>query len=91
MTDLPRIAIEETAVNDVIVLLDALLPSQALAEAIDDPAVLYTRYRAELRLFRQLLVPEELAPAPEPEPEVRSQRDAADDAVAQLAAGPMLR
>jgi hypothetical protein len=89
MTELPRIAIEESAVNDVIVLLDALLPSDALAEAVDDPAALYTRYRAELRLFRQLLVPQSSAPAPRAA--ACGEPDAAVDAVAQLAAGSILR
>lgn len=59
---MPRIAIEESAVNDMILLLDAVLPNDEVARALEDPASLYTRYRAELRIFRQYLIPEPPAP-----------------------------
>lgn len=89
MTSLPRITIEESAVNDVIVLLDALLPGDAMAEAIDDPAALYTRYRAELRLFRRLLAPPD--PRPAAAPSGRGEREAGFGAPARLTAGSILR
>lgn len=63
MSALPSITIEETAVNDIVVLLDAVLPADDIALALDDPGALYTHYRAELQLFRQLIVAE---PPPAP-------------------------
>jgi hypothetical protein len=65
MTELPRITIEETPVNDMLLLLDAVLAGPDLLRVIDDPASLYSRYRGELRIVRQYLLGQTAAqPAP---------------------------
>jgi hypothetical protein len=46
---MPRLTIERTPVNDVRVILDALLPARTLATLVRDPAALAGEYRAELR------------------------------------------
>ncbi len=83
MTGVPRIAIEESAVNDIILLLDAVVPNDEVARALEDPASLYTRYRAELRIFRQYLVPEPPAAS-------RAEPSGAD-VPAELLSGSILR
>jgi hypothetical protein len=84
VTGVPRIVIEETVANDVILLLDAVLSTADLARAVDDPASLYTRYRAELRIFRQMLVP-----GSPPEPAAAAPHDT--NAGSVLLAGSILR
>jgi hypothetical protein len=66
MSELPAIAIEPTAENDLIVVLNALFSTRDVALLISRPRVLLETYRAELDLLRDLLTfePAPVADAP---------------------------
>jgi hypothetical protein len=55
MNELPAIAIEPTAENDLIVVLNALFSTRDAALLVTRPSALLETYRAELGLLRDIL------------------------------------
>jgi hypothetical protein len=76
MTELPAIAIETTAENDLIVVLDALFSTRDAALMVSRPRRLLETYRAELGLLRDMVFAEG-----EDEPAAPVERDSVEGPV----------
>jgi len=70
VSELPALAIEPTAENDLIFVFDALLSTRDAAMMVSRPRVLLETYRAELGLLRDMIF-SDAGPEPEAPPEVR--------------------
>jgi hypothetical protein len=81
VNDLPAIAIEPTAENDLIVVFDALLSTRDAALIVTRPRVFLETYRAELGLLRDMLFAERDAPPEAPAEGNAPGASSADDAV----------
>jgi hypothetical protein len=74
MSELPAIAIEPTAENDLIFVFDALLSTRDAALLVSRPRVLLQTYRAELGLLHDMIF-FEADPQVEASPEVHHDED----------------
>lgn len=54
--DLPAIAIEPTAENDLVLVLDALFSTRDAALMVSRPRTLLSTYRAEFALLRDMVL-----------------------------------
>jgi len=86
---LPVVAIAPTAHNDVLVLLDELVPEWEQRDASLAPHELARRQRAEIRLLLDLLLAAPDGPGAAPAP--LTVRPAEPDAGAEPGAGSILR
>ncbi len=63
----PTVTIEPSPVNDIVLVMSSVVPAHQLGDFVADPAAVYERHRAEIRLVSDLLFPsEELPPSAEP-------------------------